>query len=582
MVRSTAFRKSGHDKMSMNKSLLECDLLVAGSGAAGLAAAVTAAAEGLSVIVAEKAPVFGGTTCFSAGLVWIPCNLAARDIGIEDSREAALDYLRAEAGNRLDQDKAQVFVETAAEILDWFEHNSHVAFALVPAWPDYHPESPGGSAGGRSLGPVPFDGRRLGSRFADLRPPLSTTTILGGMMVGREDLVHFYGMQRSLGSAMKVGRLFARYARDRLTYPRGTRLSNGAALIGMLALSAIERGVRIELGSPISRLLFENDRAAGAVLATATGEIEVRARRGVVLATGGFPANPDLRARVSDTIAAATTHRSLAPDENRGEGIMLAEELGAGFIANLKHPAAWSPVSLVPNADGTTTPFPHFFDRGKAGYIAVNRQGRRFTNEANSYHDFVPAMAEACRAEDGSIECFLVTDAASIRRYGLGMAPPFPGRLGRHLASGYIIRANSLAELARVCGIDPAGLQATIATWNPFAARGEDPEFGKGSNVYQRFNGSAGVSPNPCVAPIAKAPFYAIRLVPGDIGTFAGLRTDPDSCVLDTEGEPISGLYAVGNDAASFMGGSYPGAGITIGPALVFGHRAAKHAARSG
>ena len=568
--------------MNMNRQVLECDLLVAGSGAAGLAAAVTGAAEGLDVVVAEKASVFGGTTCYSAGIAWIPCNEPAREHGIEDSREAALTYLRAEAGNRIDLPKAEVFIDSAAEVLNWFEENSHVAFALVPAWPDYHPDLPGGLAGGRSLGPKPFDGRRLGKHFAELRPPLSTTTILGGMMVGRDDLVHFYGMQRSVISTFKVSQLFARYALDRLTHPRGTRLSNGAALIAMLALSAIERGVRIELNSTISQLLFDSEKVTGAVLTTAKGEVEIRARRGVVLATGGFPASRELRARIGDAIASASTHRTLAPDENCGDGVLLAEAHGADFIEDLKHAAAWTPVSLAPNGDGTTTPFPHFFDRGKAGYIAVNRQGRRFTNEANSYHDFVPAMSEACRAADGSIECFLVTDAASIRRYGLGMAPPFPGRLGRHVASGYIVRANSIAELASQCGIDPATLEATVAAWNPAAARGEDPEFGKGSNVYQRFNGSAGVSPNPCVAPITKPPFYAIRLVPGDIGTFAGLRTDPDSRVLDTLGKPIGGLYAVGNDAASCMGGSYPGAGITIGPAMVFGHLAARHAAGLG
>lgn len=567
--------------MNKNRRVFECDLLVAGSGAAGLAAAVTGAAEGLSVVVAEKASVFGGTTCYSAGIAWIPCNTSARELGIEDSRETALDYLRAEAGNRIDLPKAEVFVDSAASVLSWFEQNSHVEFALVPAWPDYHPDSPGGLPGGRSLGPKPFDGRRLGKHFSELRPPLSTTTILGGMMVGREDLVHFYGMQRSIASTLKVGQLFARYAKDRLRYPRGTRLSNGAALIAMLALSAIERGVRIQLNSAISEILFDEGRVSGAVLKTVAGEVEIRARRGVVLATGGFPASGELRARIADTIGAASTHRTLAPDENCGDGISLAEAHGAAFTGDLKFPAAWTPVSLAPNGDGTTTPFPHFFDRGKAGYIAVNRQGRRFTNEANSYHDFVPAMAEFCRADDGSIECFLVTDAAAIRRYGLGMAPPFPGRLGPHVASGYIYRADSIHELAIQCGIDPVGLETTMAAWNPAASKGEDPEFGKGTNVYQRFNGSAGVSPNPCVAPIAKAPFYAIRLVPGDIGTFAGLRTDPNGRVLDTQGEPIKDLYAVGNDAASFMGGSYPGAGITIGPALVFGHLAAKHAARS-
>ncbi len=557
---------------------IECDLLVAGSGASGLAAAVTAARLGLKVVIAEKAPVFGGTTCYSAGIIWIPMNRAARAAGIADSREAALAYLRGEGGNRLDAAKAEAFVDEAADILDWFEANSHLEVALVAAWPDYHPEREGGLSGGRSLGPVPFDGGRLGARFAELRPPLSTTTILGGMMVGREDLVHFYSMQRSWKSALTVGSRFARYARDRLSHPRGARLSNGNALVAMLGLTAFEAGVELRLRSPIAGLITEHGRVVGARLDGPTGPVDVRASRGVVLATGGFPADPATRARVDDKVAASPSHRTVAPAENVGDGLRLAEGRGGLLVGDLAQPAAWTPVSLAPNPDGSSTPFPHFFDRGKAGYIAVTRHGRRFTNEANSYHDFVPAMADACSGE-AEIACHLVTDARAIRRYGLGMAPPFPGRLAPHVASGYIVKADTLADLARRCGIEPAALEETVARFNTHAAKGEDPEFGKGSNVYQRFNGSAGVSPNPCVAPLETAPYYAIRLVPGDIGTFAGLGTDPDSRVLGEGGQPVPGLYAVGNDAASFMGGAYPGAGITLGPALVFGHRAARHAA---
>jgi succinate dehydrogenase/fumarate reductase flavoprotein subunit len=556
----------------------DCDLLVAGSGAAGLAAAVTAARAGLRVIMVEKAPQFGGTTVSSAGVIWIPNSSAARSAGIADSPAAALTYLHAQGGNRLDADKAEVYVETAADVLDWFESNSHLRCALAAAWPDYHPTVAGGSAGGRSLGPVAFDGRTLGKRFADLRPPIATTTIMGGMIVGREDLAHFYGMQRSWRSALTVAGRFARYARDRLTHRRGTRLSNGSALTAMLARTAFELGVELRLSAPIKELLFDGDRVVGAAVDGAPGRQELRARCGVILATGGYPANPALRARVGDGIGTGSTHRSLAPAENVGDGYALGSALGGTMVEALAHPAAWTPVSLVPQRDGSAMPFPHFFDRGKAGYIAVTRSGRRFISEARSYHDFVPALVEACQSEP-KVACHLIADADAIRRYGLGAAPPWPGRLGPHVRSGYIVKADTLAALANKCGIDPAGLAATVARFNERAAEGIDIEFGKGTDVYERFNGSAGVAPNPCVQPIGKAPFYAIRLVPGDIGTFAGLRTDRDARVLDAAGGPIEGLYAVGNDAASFMGGSYPGAGITLGPALVFGHRAARHAA---
>lgn len=555
---------------------LECDVLVAGSGASGFAAALTAAIDGLDVIMVEKADVFGGTTCFSAGVIWIPGSRQAREAGISDSREDVLSYLQAEAGNRLDRDKAEAFADNAASILEWFEANSHVSYMLSPAWSDYHPGQPGASKGGRSLGPRPFDGRTLGKWFDKLRPPLKTTTILGGMMVGREDLPQFFTMTKKLSSAGHVGKLFLRYAKDRVSYSRGTRLSNGNALVAMLARSALERGVKLMLKTPVVELTTEVGRVTGAVIEGPEGRRTIRARKGVVLACGGFPANDELKARLYDHVAAGKNHRTVAPADNTGDGIRLGRTLNVAVVEGQAQPAAWVPISLVPQPDGTTIPFPHFIDRGKAGYFAVDRHGRRFINEAMSYHDFVPAMVEACK-DDPDVHCHLICDTNAIRAYGLGAAPPRPGRLGPHLASGYIKKADTLQELAEICGIDAKGLNQTVARLNKGAALGEDPEFGKGTDPYQRFNGSIGRSPNPCVGPIERAPFYAVRLVPGDIGTFIGMRTDAHARALDTSGQPVGGLYVVGNDAASFMGGTYPGAGITLGPALVFGHLAARH-----
>ena len=560
---------------------LECDVLVAGSGASGFAAALTAAIDGLEVIMVEKAEVFGGTTCFSAGVIWIPSSRQAREAGITDDRDSVLDYLQAEAGNRLDRDKAESFTDNAASILEWFEANSHLSYMLSPAWSDYHPGQPGASKGGRSLGPRPFDGRTLGKWFDKLRPPIKTTTILGGMMVGREDLPQFFTMTKKLSSATHVSKLFLRYAKDRLSYSRGTRLSNGDALIAMLARSAFERGVKLLLKTPMAELTTESGRVSGAVVDAPEGRMTIRARKGVVLACGGFPANDELRARLYEHVAAGKNHQTLAPAENTGDGIKLGRMLNVAVVEGQAQPAAWVPISLVPQPDGTTIPFPHFIDRGKAGYIAVDKRGRRFINEAMSYHDFVPAMVEACR-DDLEVHSYLICDTTAIRAYGLGAAPPLPGRLGPHIASGYIKQADTLAALAAQCGIDEQGLSRTVALLNEGALKGEDPEFAKGTDPYQRFNGSIGHGPNPCVAAIERAPFYAIRLVPGDIGTFIGMRTDAHARALDTAGQPVSGLYVVGNDAASFMGGTYPGAGITLGPALVFGHLAARHIASGG
>ena len=557
---------------------IECDVLVAGSGAAGLSAAVTAAHQGARVILVEKAPVFGGTSCFSAGLVWIPGSRQARAAGIQDDPAAALQYLRGEGEPFLDEPKAQAYVQQAADIFAWFEDHTHVSYHLSPLWPDYHQGVEGASRGGRSLGANPFDARRLGARMAHLRPPLASTTILGGMMVGREDLVHYYGMSGSWPSRVVVGKRVLRYLQDRLSgHPRSTRLSNGNALVGMLALSAFERGVDLRLNTPVKQLLLEGDHVSGVLVQGVEGPYEIRARAGVVLACGGFPASAALRERYYAHVAAGKNHRTAAPSANTGDALQIASQAGVALKEAQHHPAAWTPMSLVPQADGSDVPFPHYNDRGKAGYIAVDRRGRRFISESLSYHDFVPAMINACR-DDAEVCSWVLCDSRAIGQYGLGRVPPWPLPIGSFVRSGYLKRGESLEALAQACGIDAAGLKQTVARLNAGAGQGIDEEYNKGADVYERFNGSRGHTPNPCVAPIEAAPFYAVKVVPGDIGSFVGLQTDEHARALDAQRRPIDGLYVAGNDAASFMGGTYPGAGITLGPAMIFGHIAAKHA----
>jgi succinate dehydrogenase/fumarate reductase flavoprotein subunit len=530
------------------------------------------------VILVEKAPVFGGTSCFSAGLVWIPGSRQARAAGIQDDPAAALQYLRGEGEPFLDEPKAQAYVQQAADIFAWFEDHTHVSYHLSPLWPDYHQGVAGASRGGRSLGANPFDARRLGARMAHLRPPLASTTILGGMMVGREDLVHYYGMSGSWPSRVVVGKRVLRYLKDRLSgHPRSTRLSNGNALVGMLALSAFERGVDLRLNTPVKQLLLEGDRVSGVLVQGVEGPYEIRARAGVVLACGGFPASAALRERYYAHVAAGKNHRTAAPSANTGDALQIASQAGVALKEAQHHPAAWTPMSLVPQADGSDVPFPHYNDRGKAGYIAVDRRGRRFISESLSYHDFVPAMINACR-DDAEVCSWVLCDSRAIRQYGLGRVPPWPLPIGSFVRSGYLKRGESLEELAQACGIDAAGLKQTVARLNAGAGQGIDEEFNKGADVYERFNGSRGHTPNPCVAPIETAPFYAVKVVPGDIGSFVGLQTDEHARALDAQRRPIDGLYVAGNDAASFMGGTYPGAGITLGPAMIFGHIAAKHA----
>lgn len=553
-------------------------MLVAGSGAAGFATALTAQGLGLDVLMVEKEPLFGGTTAFSAGVIWIPGNAAQAAAGLCDKPEAALQYLQALVGNRLDRAKAEAFVASAPEMLAHFEREKLVAYTLVPTWADYHPDTPGGAQGGRSLAPEGFDGARLGAWFDKLRPPLPTMTVFGGMMVGRLDLPHVFNMTRSARSAAHVAGMVAQHAVQRLTHKRGTRLVNGNALIARLAWCAFQRGIPLWLSTPIIEVISEGARVVGAIVEREGQRLRVTARRGVVLACGGFPGNADMTGRIYPHRAQGKNHQRLPPPGNTGDGLKVAEGVGGHLDDNVHHPAAWAPVSLVPQADGTSLPFPHFFERGKPGYIAVDRRGKRFVNEAQSYHVFVPALAEACAA-DPVIEGWIVCDHRAIRNFGLGALGPRPMRIAPFLRSGYIQRGATARELAVACGIEPGAFEATVARFNAGAARGEDPEFHRGTDSYQRFNGVASHKPNPCLAPLDQPPYYAVRVVPGELGTFAGIATNANAQVLSKAGSPIPGLYAVGNDAASVMGGTYPGAGITIGPAMTFGYIAARHLA---
>ena len=289
------------------------------------------------------------------------------------------------------------------------------------------------------------------------------------------------------------------------------------------------------LASPVTRLLRKEGRVTGAVLDRGGRPVEVQARRGVVLACGGFAANEEMKELYYPHLRAGKNHYSLPPAGNRGDGIRVAREAGAAFSSDSGKPAAWTPVSLVPRSRGPAEPFPHFIDRGKPGVIAVDRRGARFVNEANSYHDFVLAMFEACR-DESRVEIFLVADHRAIRRYGLGAVPPSPGRIAPHLRSGYLLRGESPEALAEEAGIDPEGLRATVENFNREAERGEDSEFGKGANVYNRFNGDPTHRPNPCLEPLRTPPFYAVRVIPGDLGTFMGVKTDSFARVLDGRG----------------------------------------------
>jgi succinate dehydrogenase/fumarate reductase flavoprotein subunit len=555
---------------------IDCDLVVVGSGAGGLSTAITARKAGLDVVVLEKADVFGGTTAFSGGVLWIPGNATT---GAPDSRAAVETYLRHETGAFHDDAAVKAFLDHAPAMVEFFERETSVAF--VPTlYPDYHPDAPGGVDVGRSILAKPFDIRGLGKDMARLRPPLQTITFIGMMFnSSNADLKHFFQATKSLQSFVYVAKRLAVHLKELALYRRGIQVTSGNALAARLAKSALDLAIPIHTGTAARELLTEGARVVGVRAEGAGGELRVHARRGVVLASGGFSHDVARLRQAYPHVARGGEHLSPVPESNTGDGARLAEAAGAAPVqARYPQPAAWMPVSKVPLAGGRFGVFPHLLDRYKPGVIGVTRQGRRFTNESNSYHDVGAAMVQACQGERETA-MWLVCDQATMAKYGLGYAKPAPIPLGGLIKSGYLLKGRTLAELAGKAGIDAAGLQATVAEYNQGAVHGEDRQFGRGTTSFNRYLADASHQPNPCVAPVGEGPYYAVKVLMGDLGTFDGIRTSVVGEVLDGQGGAIDGLYAVGNDRASIMGGNYPGAGITLGPIMTFGYVTGRHIA---
>ena len=544
------------------------DLLVVGSGAGAMTAAFVAKREGLDPLVVEKAARFGGTSARSGGGVWIPNNPLMAAAGLPDSLEQALTYLDATVGDRVPVARKEAFLRHGPTMVAYLLQYSRLRLELNREYTDYYPERPGGMKGGRALDPGICRGRTLGPLLDQLEPTphdmpfgfvLTTAEVKPLALVTRRP--------RYLLAAAKVA---LRTVWGRLTGAR--LLCMGQALVAQLRLSLHEAGVPVWLETRVRELVVEGGRVAGVVAEREGRPLRIRATRGVVLAAGGFARNQAMREHYQK--APICAEWTLAGSGDEGDAIRMGVDLDAAL--DLMDEAWWGPSSLPPGSP----PHFHLLERSLPGSILVDSAGRRFTNESASYIDVVHAMYEHNRPGVVSIPAYFVMDQRFRRRYLFGITMPLQDFPEEYLKSGYVTKADTLDALAERIGVDPRGLCETVARFNEFAREGKDLDFHRGESHYDRHYGDPTVKPSPCLGAIEKPPFYAVAMIPGDIGTKGGLVTDEHARVLREDGSHIEGLYAIGNASASVMGDTYPGPGSTLGPAMTFGYVAALHASR--
>jgi len=550
---------------------MEYDVVVVGSGASGLTTAVVAAHLGLKVLVVEKSGYFGGTTACSLGAPWIIANPHQKALGINDSAALGERYLRATLSSLYDAERVAAYIEGGSEMVAYMEAHSEVRWVGLPM-PDYFPELDGASSG-RTLFTRAFDGRVLGRYLQQVRPPLPAFSVFGGMQIDPFEAPLLQAALKRPGAFFFSARKTLSYAKDRIRLGRGAFMANGNALVGRLLFSALKAQVELWRNSPVIGLVTARGSAVGVRIIRAGTQITVGARKGVVLASGGFGANAELRARY---IPLPEHHVSVQPDDNVGDGIRLGQEAGGTLGPINPENGIWAPVSLLRRRNGTIAKYPHFGpDRAKPGSIVVDPQGHRFVNESAPYQTFVHAMHERAVTH-----AYFIATRKFARTYGMGFAFPAPYPIGPLIANGYLIEAPTIAALAQRLAINPTTLETTVAEFNRHAQQGHDPVFGRGNNPYDRFLGDPGHAQNPSLAPLEKGPFCAVKMQPGDVSTILGLQTAADAQVRSIDGQIVPGLYAVGLDQNSVMRGVYPGGGSSIGPGMTFGYRAARHMAQ--
>ena len=533
------------------------DVVVVGAGGAGMTAALAARTRGLETILVEKSAYFGGSTARSGGGVWIPGNYALRKAGQDDPLENSKLYLDSIVGEVVPKVRRDTYVDRGAEVLDFLREKTPVRFTWVPDYADYHPEQPGGRARGRTVEPIPLDARFLGSELERLHPPY--TKAPANMIVTQADFRKISLGMRTLRGPLTLAKVTLRRLVSGLLRRRMYAMGNAIA-IG-LRKGLMDAGVPVHYETELVDLVLEDGRVAGVRVRRADGEHVVRARRGVILGSGGFERNAELREKFlpQPTSADWTTGSQF----NTGAGLLAGVAAGAG--TDLMDDGWWGPTIPLPGR-----PWFCLAERNLPGSIIVNQAGERYMNEALPYVEAVHAMYAGEATGVGHVPSWMVIDQRYRNRYvfaGLMPRQPFPGRWFKE---GVVCKAATLEELAGQIGVPPGALSETVARFNAFARSGVDEDFHRGESAYDKYYSDPTVKPNPSLHVIDQSPFYAVKIVPGDLGTKGGLVTDERGRVVRPDGTPITGLYAAGNSAASVFGAVYPGPGAPLGSAMVF------------